>query len=164
MKPVSYAVSLLLVLSSSALAQMLPDAPSSAKLDATLFPLVAVHNPDRRPVDTPEQIRLTDRKFLTLAALSTAATFADSFTTTWARQNWLAGKQGVCNMESESAFLYGLHPTPSRAYTVAAFKSAGTIALSHYLRKHKRKWWSAPLLANTALSLQGVGRNLAMCN
>ncbi len=129
-----------------------------------MLPVVAVQTPKRPMIQNVEKPRILDKKFLTLTAISTVATFADSFTTTWARQNWLAGKHNVCNVEGQSVFLYGLHPTPARAYTVAAVKSVGTAGISYFMRKKHLKLWSVPLFANTALSLQGVGNNLAMCN
>lgn len=108
--------------------------------------------------------RLLDKKFMSLAALSTASTFADSYTTTWARQNWLAGKTNVCNIERESAYLYGTHPTAARAYAVAAGKSVASVAASYFLRKHHSKLWSVPLVVNSLFGLQGMSQNLVMCN
>ena len=102
--------------------------------------------------------------FVGLALISTGSTFADSYTTLFARENWLAGKKGVCNMEVQSAYLYGTHPTVGRAYAVASAKSVGSILAAYYLRKHHSKLWSLPLLANTAISLQGTTQNMAMCN
>lgn len=113
--------------------------------------------PSRKP-------RLVDTTFLGLAVVSTGSTFSDSYTTLFARQNWLAGKQGVCNMETESPYLYGTHPTVARTYGVAVVKSAGSAFASYYLRKHHSKLWSLPLLANSVMSLQGVGQNLKNCN
>ena len=112
--------------------------------------------------DAPHSV--IDKKFITLAALSTTTSFADSYTTTWARQNWLAGKTGVCNIERESAYLYGTHPTPGRVYAVAAGKSLGSLAASYYLRKHHSRLWSLPLAINSAFGVQGMTQNLIMCN
>lgn len=162
--PVSRVVGAVVVLAAAAFGQMLPEAPSTAKLEPPALPVVAVRTPVQIPAPSPEKLKIVDKKFLTLAALSTLTTFADSFTTTWARQNWLAGKDNVCNIERQSTYLYGTHPTPGRVYMVAAFKSVGTVALSYYLRKHRKRLWSTPLLANTVLNLEGVGMNLAMCN
>ena len=102
--------------------------------------------------------------FVGLAIMSTGSTFADSYTTLFARENWLAGKKGVCNVEVQSAYLYGTHPTVGRAYAVASAKSAASIFAAYYLRKHHNKFWSLPLIANTAISLQGVTQNMATCN
>ena len=107
---------------------------------------------------------MIDKKFLSLAIISTGSTFADSYTTLFARQNWLAGKQGVCNIETESPYLYGTHPTVGRAYAVASMKSAGSAFAAYYLRRHHSRLWSLPLVANSIMSLQGVGQNLANCN
>jgi hypothetical protein len=141
-------------------AKELPDAPSSAvavKSSAVSAPalFVAPRTPETRPVDT---------KFVSLAIISTGSAFADSYTTLFARQNWLAGKKGVCNIEVESAYLYGTHPTVLRSYAVASVKSVSAIAAAWYLRKHHRKLWSFPLAANAVISLQGVTQNLIACN
>jgi hypothetical protein len=107
---------------------------------------------------------IVDKKFVALSGLSIAATFADSYTTTWARQNWQGGKTGVCNIERESAYLYGTHPTAERAYAVAAGKSVIAVAAAYYLRKHNRKFWGAPLVVNSIFGLQGTAQNMVMCN
>jgi hypothetical protein len=115
--------------------------------------------------DLPEAPSKTiDRTFIAVTAISTASTFADSYTTTWARQNWLAGRNDVCNIERQSPYLYGTHPTPGRAYSVAAGKSVGSAALAYYLWKHHRRFWSAPLIVNAAWSMEGVTQNLIACN
>ncbi len=108
--------------------------------------------------------RVVDKKFVTLAFLSTATSFSDSYTTTWARENWLAGKTGVCNIEKESAYLYGTHPTPGRAYAVAAGKSVTSALASYYLRKHHSRLWSLPLVVNATFGIQGTVQNMVMCN
>lgn len=105
-----------------------------------------------------------DKKFASLSVISTGVTFADSYTTLFARQNWLAHKQGVCNEEIESAYLYGTHPTVARAYAVASIKSAGAIAAGYYLRKHHSKFWALPLVANSIIGTQGVAQNMVNCN
>ena len=108
---------------------------------------------------------VVDKKFVGLAIVSTASTFADSYTTLFAQQNWQAGKTGVCNIEVESAYLYGTHPTVGRAYAVASIKSASSLLAAYYLRKHHHnKLWSLPLLFNTTMSLQGVAQNMKACN
>lgn len=105
-----------------------------------------------------------DKKFVALGFLSTATTFSDSYTTTWARENWLAGKTGVCNIERESTYLYGTHPTPGRAYAVAAGKSVSAVLASYYLRKHHRRLWSLPMAVNAMFGMQGTAQNMVMCN
>src|SRR5260370_8929729 len=82
-----------------------------------------------------------------LVAISTGSTFADSYTTLFARQNWLAGKTGVCNVEVQSAYLYGTHPTVARAYAVASVKSVTAAVPAYYLLKHGHsRPWMLPLL------------------
>jgi hypothetical protein len=133
----------------------LPEAPSSG--------LPAAFVPNSTPI-RPLESKILDKKFIALAIVSTGSTFADSYTTLFARQNWLAGKQGVCNVESESPYLYGRHPTVARAYLVASVKAVASAAASFYLRKQHRKWWSLPLVLNSALSLQGATQNMISCN
>jgi len=154
-----------LALAGAAMAGGLPDAPSSVvRADAALIvaatPVQAsgiVWGPNR-------EVKIFDKSFVALAIISTGSTFADSYTTLFARQNWLAGKTGVCNEEVESAYLYGTHPTVARAYAVASVKSAGSLFAAYYFRKHHSKLWSLPLIANSVMSLQGVGQNMANCN
>ena len=67
-------------------------------------------------------------------------------------------------MEVQSAYLYGTHPTVGRAYAVASAKSAASIFAAYYLRKHHSRFWSAPLVTNSILSLQGVTQNMMACN
>src|SRR5579872_3503656 len=98
------------------------------------------------------------------SVISTGTTFADSYTTLFARENWLAHKQGVCNAEVESAYLYGTHPTVARTYAVASVKSAGAIFAAYYFRKHHSKLWSLPLIANSVIGAQGVAQNMVNCN
>jgi hypothetical protein len=159
-----------LILVMAAAAKELPEAPSStlrtgsASTSGEPVPapmaVVAV-----TPVSAPKaEAKVIDSKFLSLAIISTGSTFADSYTTLFARENWLAGKQGVCNIETESPYLYGTHPTVGRTYAVAVVKSAGSAFASYYLRRHHSKLWSLPLLANAVMSLQGVGQNIANCN
>lgn len=145
------------------IASDLPDAPSKtvAESESSSTPAAPafVSNPAKL-VET----RITDKKFIALAIISAGSTFADSYTTLFARQNWLAGKQSACNMEAESAYLYGRHPTVARAYIVASGKSLGSAAAAYYLRKRHLKLWSLPLIANAVLSLQGVTQNMMTCN
>jgi len=156
----------LLVLVAVSHAGELPEAPSStvrAALVATpVSPSIAVSTVAAPP--SRGEAPVIDKKFLSLAIISTGSTFADSYTTLFARQNWLAGKQGVCNIETESPYLYGTHPTVGRAYAVASMKSAGSAFAAYYLRRHHSRLWSLPLVANSIMSLQGVGQNLANCN
>ena len=140
-------------------AKVLPDAPSAI---AVKSPAVSASMLATAP--RPAETRLVDTKFISLAIISTGSAFADSYTTLFARQNWLAGKKGVCNIEVESAYLYGTHPTVARSYTVASVKSVTAVAAAWYLRKHHRRLWSFPLAANAVISLQGVTQNLITCN
>jgi len=144
----------------SAAKDPLPEAPS-AVMEAAPF---IVETPAPTPMAKVTETKTVDTKFLSLAIISTGSTFADSYTTLFARENWLAGKKGVCNMEVESAYLYGTHPTVGRAYAVASVKSVGSIFASYYLRKHHSKFWSLPLVANSVMSLQGVTQNMSSCN
>ena len=150
---------LVLILTGISVAKELPEAPSSIAFQPTTFTSAA-------PTITPEvrETKVVDKKFMSLALISAGSTFADSYTTLFARQNWLAGKQGVCNMEVQSAYLYGTHPTVARAYAVASVKSAGSVFAAYYLRKHHSKLWSLPLLANSVISMQGVTQNMIACN
>jgi hypothetical protein len=110
------------------------------------------------------ETRIVDKRFLSLAVVSTGLTFADSYTTLFARENWLAHKQGVCNAEVESAYLYGTHPTVGRAYAVASIKTGGALFAAYYLRKHHSKLWSLPLITNSIIGAQGVAQNMVNCN
>jgi hypothetical protein len=143
-----------------AMARELPDAPSSSVYESASFePTVST-----TPTKIVTEKKTVDATFLGLALVSTGSTFADSYTTLFARQNWLAGRTGVCNMEVQSAYLYGTHPTVGRAYAVASAKSVGSIFAAFYLRKHHSKFWAAPLVANSVISLEGVTQNMVMCN
>jgi hypothetical protein len=160
---------IILTLVAISAAKELPEAPSSSLRTSSLMTTGEPMSPSMAvavvPVSAPKaEARLVDKKFLSLAIVSTGSTFADSYTTLFARQNFLAGKQGVCNMETESAYLYGTHPTVARTYAVASVKSAGSLFAAYYLRKHHNKFWSMPLVANSIMSLQGVGQNMANCN
>lgn len=151
-------------LSVSSLAGGLPEAPSSslriyaAMTPATVSPTVPNSAPKIAETHT------FDKKFVSLALISSGSTFADSYTTLFARENWLAHKQGVCNVEVQSAYLYGTHPTVGRAYTIASAKSAGSIFAAYYLRKHRSRFWSLPLVANSMVGLEGVTQNMIACN
>jgi hypothetical protein len=153
-----------LALGSISMAAEPPEAPSSVMLGEASM-IVAVS-----PVQGPKafavsrEVKLIDKTFVSLAVISTGSTFADSYTTLFARQNWMAGKSGVCNVEVQSAYLYGTHPTVGRAYAVASVKSVSSVFAAYYLRKHHNRFWSAPLVVNSIMSLQGVGQNMAACN
>ena len=160
------ALFILLVVGSSSAAD-LPTAPSSvATTEASpmeFFAPAAVST--SKPATTiVAEPKVMDKKFVSLALISTGVTFSDSYTTLFARQNWLAGKQHVCNAEIQSAYLYGTHPTVARTYAVASVKSVGSIALSYYLRKHHQKLWALPLVANTLAGAQGTTQNMIACN
>jgi hypothetical protein len=140
----------------------LPNAPSADMTPEAAFveaPLI-VPAPAPRLAEKPT----IDKKFVGLAIMSTGSTFADSYTTLFARQNWLAGKTNVCNMEAQSAYLYGTHPTVGRAYAVASVKSAASLLAAYYLRKHHNRFWSAPLIGNSVIGLMGVNQNMRACN
>jgi hypothetical protein len=144
-------------------AKELPDAPSAVAESSSadgffVEPVVS------RPILTVAEKKPIDLTFVSLAIISTGSTFADSYTTLFARENYLAGKKGVCNMEVESAYLYGTHPTVGRAYAVASAKSAIAVFSAYYLRKHHNRFWSAPLVANSVVGLQGVTQNMMHCN
>ena len=141
-------------------AKDLPNAPS-AELSPNGY---IVESTVSSPTIKIGETKVIDNKFLSLAIISTGSTFADSYTTLFARENWLAGKKGVCNIEVQSPYLYGTHPTVARAYAVASAKSGVSILAAYYLRKHHSKLWSLPLIANSAMSLQGVTQNMNTCN
>jgi len=151
-----------LALATISMAAELPEAPSSViRTDA---PMIEATASAPRILAASREVKLIDKTFVSLAIVSTGSTFADSYTTLFARQNWLAGKTGVCNVEVQSAYLYGTHPTVGRAYAVATVKSVGSLAASYYLRQHHNRFWSLPLIGNTIMSLQGVSQNMAACN
>lgn len=145
-------------------AKELPEAPSAVAGANSMVEAVAPLSATSSVKAPPVEARVMDKKFIGLALVSTGSTFADSYTTLFARQNWLAGKKGVCNMEVESAYLYGTHPTVGRTYAVASAKGIGAIFASYYLRKHHSKFWSLPLIGNSIMSLQGVTQNMIACN
>lgn len=167
MKSALASVFTVFVLVAMSAAKELPSAPSSVDrsndAEVEIAPLVSTPATPAAEVRVSEN-KIVDKKLISLAVISTGSTFADSYTTLFARQNWLAHKQGVCNVEVQSAYLYGTHPTVARAYTVASVKSVGSILASYYLRKHHSKLWSLPLVANSILSLQGTTQNMITCN
>jgi hypothetical protein len=151
-----------LALATMSMAAELPAAPSTViRRDA---PMIEATASAPSFVASSREFKLTDKTFVSLAIVSAGSTFADSYTTLFARQNWLAGKTGVCNVEVESAYLYGTHPAVARAYVVASAKSIGSFAAAYYLRKHHNRFWSLPLVGNAIMSLQGVSQNMAACN
>ena len=162
MKSTLYTTLAVLLLTGVSFAKELPNAPSAEmpvagfySSSTTSAPVAPKFVEKKNPVDAT---------FVGLALISTGSTFADSYTTLFARENWLAGRKGVCNMEVESAYLYGTHPTVGRAYAVASVKSASSLLAAYVLRKHHSKLWSLPLITNSAISLQGVTQNMIECN
>lgn len=143
----------------------LPAAPSSM-MAATPIMRTTTATESAPAVSAPKiaEVNPVDKKFISFAVISTASTFSDSYTTLFARQNWLAHKQGVCNVEVQSAYLYGTHPTVARAYAVASVKSASAIFASYYLRKHHSRFWALPFATNSIISLEGVTQNMIECN
>jgi hypothetical protein len=163
MKTIIPVILAVLAMGTVSAAKELPNAPSavtpvSSSLEAAPAPAVATFTPVH--VERP----VVDKKFIALALVSTGATFGDSYTTLFARDNWLAHRQGVCNEEVESAYLYGTHPTVGRAYAVATVKSGTSLLAAYYLRKHHSKLWSLPLVANSIIGMQGVTQNMVNCN
>jgi hypothetical protein len=163
MKTVLSCALVLMVLAGVSLASDLPEAPSSVMAANAAIEIIAPA-PLREPATIRTEGKVIDSKFIALALISTGSTFSDSYTTLFARENWLAGKTNVCNAEVQSPYLYGTHPTVARAYAVASVKSAGAIAASYYLRKHHSKFWSFPLITSSVLSLQGTTHNMIACN
>jgi hypothetical protein len=151
------------VTSGMAIARELPNAPS-AEMGIAAAPIIMVQRPATtlKPVTVEKPV--IDKKFISLAIVAGGSTFADSYTTMFATQNWMAGKTNVCNVELESAYLYGTHPTAGRAYAVASAKAAGSVLAAYYLRKHHSKFWSLPLVGTALTSLQGVTQNMKACN
>jgi hypothetical protein len=159
LKSIIFTLSAVITLATSSPAAEAPEAPSSV---VRMNPPV-IEAPV--PVSVPKiESSPVDKRFVSFAVISTTSTFADSYTTLFARQNWLAGKKGVCNAEVDSAYLYGTHPTVGRAYAVASAKSAGAILAAYYLRRHHSKFWSLPLVTNSVVSLGGITQNMIMCN
>jgi hypothetical protein len=164
MKSTLASVLTVLVLVAASSAKELPTAPSSVIRDNDSAMVTSSFSSSRTAEIKTVETKIIDKRFISLAMISAGSTFADSYTTLFARQNWLAGKQGVCNVEVQSAYLYGTHPTVGRAYAVASVKTVGSIVASYYLRKHHSKLWSLPLVANSIMSLQGTTQNMIACN
>ena len=164
MKSTLASVLTVLVLVAASSAKELPTAPSSVIRDNDSAMVTSSFSSSRTAEIKTVETKIIDKRFISLAMISAGSTFADSYTTLFARQNWLAGKQGVCNVEVESAYLYGTHPTVGRAHAVASVKTVGSIVASYYLRKHHSKLWSLPLVANSIMSLQGTTQNMIACN
>lgn len=114
-----------------------------------------------------EHSPLIDRQFFIFSTISTAAIFADSYTTTWIGNNYRSRGPGPCTVEGGEPRLYGLHPTIARSYEVAAGMSAGAIAASYLARKYlpsKMKWmWPSAFIYETGVSLHGFSTNLRRC-
>ena len=161
-RALSYALVVLLCVAPLA-AGDLPDAPSNVMSATPAIAISPIISQSKGTKGATEN-KIVDKRFLALAVISTGSAFSDSYTTLFARENWLAGKQNVCNVEAQSPYLYGTHPTVARTYAVASVKSAGSIAASYFLRKHHSKLWSVPLIANSVFSLQGTTQNMIVCN
>jgi hypothetical protein len=165
MKSFSWVLLAILAIVQLSFAKELPNAPSASESSSSMMePVTPVTTVTSYTTPSPAETRIFDKKFISLAIVSTGSTFSDSYTTLFARDNWLAHRTGVCNMEVESAYLYGTHPTVGRAYAVASVKSAGSLAAAYLLRKHHSKLWSLPLVGNSVISLQGVTQNMINCN
>ena len=150
----------ILALTGVSVAGELPDAPGREAVVNNFMVEAAIPAAPPKPAEN----KIVSPSFVSLAVISTASTFADSYTTLFARENWLAGKTNVCNVEVDSPYLYGTHPTVARTYAVAAAKSSASVLAAYYLRKRHSRFWSMPLIANSALSLQGVTQNMIACH
>jgi hypothetical protein len=171
MKSFTWLVLIVLAAVQFSFAKELPNAPSANESSSSMMepftpvtPVTTVTPANSLTTTNSPETRIFDKKFIGLAIVSTGSTFSDSYTTLFARENWLAHRTGVCNMEVESAYLYGVHPTVGRTYAVATVKSAGSLAAAYLLRKHHSKLWSLPLVGNSVISLQGVTQNMINCN
>ena len=164
MKAAIFTILAVMLLTAVSAAKELPEAPSTVMMRGAMATPLVASPAVSKPSLNVEQPKVVDMKFMSLAIVSTGVTFADSYTTLFATQNWKAGKQGVCNAEVQSAYLYGTHPTAGRAYAVASAKSLGAVAASYYMRKHHNKFWSLPLVANSIIGLQGTTQNMMACN
>jgi hypothetical protein len=161
MRSISFSAVTVLMLTGTLFAKdPLPDAPSEIVAVNSGF----IESSASAPAPKLVESKPINGKFIGLALISTGSAFADSYTTLFARENWLAGKKGVCNVEVQSAYLYGTHPTVGRAYAVASAKSAASVFAAYYLRRHHRRFWSLPLISNSVISLQGVTQNMMTCN
>jgi hypothetical protein len=145
------------------MAKELPDAPSAKVAVGAAEPII-VERPAPAVNTSPIERPVLDKRFVALSIITAGSTFSDSYTTLFATQNWLAGKTNVCNVELQSAYLYGTHPTAPRAYAVASAKTAGSVLAAYFLRKHHNRFWSLPLIGISATSLQGVTQNMRACN
>jgi hypothetical protein len=157
-------ISAVLALAAISMAAELPAAPSTVRLANRSMIETTAPAYASKTFAVKGEVKPIDKKFIGLSIVSAGSTFADSYTTMFARQNWLAGKKGVCNVEVQSAYLYGTHPTAGRAYAVASVKSVSSALAAYYLRTHHNRFWSLPLVANSIISLQGVSQNMAACN
>jgi hypothetical protein len=164
MKPIIQLILAVALLGSTAVAKEPPNAPEPVSPVSSSAAAFVPAAPAASFTTVRFETHVVDKKFVSLAIVSTGLTFADSYTTLFARDNWLAHKQGVCNAEVESAYLYGTHPTVARTYAVASVKSAGSILAAYYLRKHHSKLWSLPVIANSVIGAQGVAQNMVNCN
>ncbi len=173
MKSFTWLVFIILAAIQLSFAKELPNAPSASESSSSMMepftpvtPVTVTRVTSANSLTTTNQVEthIVDKKFIGLAIISTGSTFSDSYTTLFARDNWLAHRTGVCNEEVESAYLYGKHPTVGRTYAVASVKSVGSLAAAYVLRKHHSKLWSLPLVGNSVISLQGVTQNMINCN
>ena len=146
----------------------IPDAPSSLLPVSAAVEIAAPPSSNQAASKSLERRRVIDKQFLILFAISTAAIFADSYTTTWIGENYRAHGPGPCTVEGGEPLLYGLHPTTGRTYAVGAAMAAGAITASYFAKKHlpsMLKWmWPAPLLYETGVSVHGFSTNLVRCN
>lgn len=146
----------------------IPDAPSSLLPVSAAVEVAATPSSNQTASESPERPRVIDKQFLILSAISTAAIFADSYTTTWIGENYRAHGSGPCTVEGGEPLLYGLHPTAGRSYAIGAGMAAGAVTVSYFAKKHlptKLKWmWPAPLLYETGVSVHGFSTNLVRCN
>jgi hypothetical protein len=72
----------------------LPSAPSSVVGDVPGIEMATPMVQTNRVVDLRTEHKVVDKKFIAFAVVSTGSTFADSYTTLFARENWLAGDGG----------------------------------------------------------------------
>jgi hypothetical protein len=165
-----FGASLILLCSAMAIAEenrAIPNAPSSQIRASTSLQISVAPDSFVTERRGSEHARVIDRQFLILSAISTAAIFADSYTTTWIGNNYRARGPGPCTVEGGEPQLYGLHPRVARSYGVGALMSGGAIAISFASRKYlpsRVRWmWPGPFLYETGISVHGFGTNLARC-
>jgi hypothetical protein len=115
-----------LLVSLSALADNLPDAPSAMASPAPA-PVVAV-----RPAAVTTEVRPKHRvatpEFLVWAVTANAATIADIESTMWALKN--------CRTCRETNPIYGRNPSRAKMYAINAPINMASLWLSKYLKTH----------------------------